>query len=57
MNQNDSNVIYVEAEQAVLGAILKEGDLIQDCTFPVRVLRQAGASIDLSSNASTAKEK
>lgn len=34
MNQNDSNVIYVEAEQAVLGAILKEGDLIQDCTFP-----------------------
>jgi replicative DNA helicase len=33
MNQNDSNVIYVEAEQAVLGAILKEGDLIQDCAF------------------------
>ncbi|WP_309505750.1 DnaB-like helicase N-terminal domain-containing protein [Thermaerobacillus caldiproteolyticus] len=24
----------MEAEQSILGAILNEGDLIQDCTFP-----------------------
>uniref|UniRef100_A0A7U4DLU1 Replicative DNA helicase n=1 Tax=Geobacillus sp. (strain Y4.1MC1) TaxID=581103 RepID=A0A7U4DLU1_GEOS0 len=34
MNQKDSNIIYIEVEQAILGAILNEGDLIQDCTFP-----------------------